>query len=181
MSFITKGIFSLLTLWLLQYYIYDLVCCLCSLYFMSKVKLKKSWSSKIHRTFYLVLHILIWYQHCPCFGEFVPFCLPTSHDNRMHNKNLCLQILHANDYGTAMICSNLNLLTELLRNKPFDSVKRFLIQLHTLTVEVTEQEWGLCKRGISDICYVFRGCNITLNIPSVSVLFSSRVSDSIYI
>lgn len=58
----------------------------------------------------------------------------------MHNEKLCLQILHANNYGTAMICSNLNLLTELLRNKPFDSVKPFLIQLHALTVEVIEQE-----------------------------------------
>lgn len=58
----------------------------------------------------------------------------------MHNEDLCLQILHANDYGAALICSNLNLLTELLRNKPFDSVKPFLIQLDALTVEVIEQE-----------------------------------------
>lgn len=58
----------------------------------------------------------------------------------MHDENLCLQILHANDHGTATICSNLNLLTELLRNKPFDSVILLLIQLHALTVKVIEQE-----------------------------------------
>lgn len=166
---------------LLQYNICNWVCCLCSFHFMGKLNYTRFWSSELYRTFYLVLHLLLWPLYCPCPGLFVPFYLPTSHDNRMHNENLCLQILHANDYGTATICSNLNLLTELLRNKPFDSVKPFLIQLHALTVEAIEQEWRLFKRGISDICYVFRGCNITLNIPSVSLLFSSGVSDSIYI
>lgn len=144
---------------------------------MGKVNLARLWSSEL----FLVLRLMLWHLYCPCPGLFALFCHPTSQDNRMHSENLCLQILHANNYWTAMICSNLNLLTELLRNKPFDIVKPFLIQLHSLTVEVIEQEWGLFKRGISDICYVFWGCNITLNIPSVSVLFSSGVPDSIYI
>lgn len=146
---------------------------------MGKVNNTRIRSTKLHRTLYLLLHLFIQHLYCPCLGVFVPFCLSTNHNNRMHDENLCLQILHANDHGTATVCSNLNLLTELLRNKPFDSMKIFLIRLHALTVEVIEQEWGLFKRGISDICYVFRGCNIALNILSVSVLFSSGMSDSI--